>query len=65
MVVLLLAALASAQPVSLTPEVSVPFPGGAVVRVSSPTEPGADAVNWFHTETLYAPGKRVAAVRFC
>ncbi|BDP41774.1 hypothetical protein DAETH_17430 [Deinococcus aetherius] len=35
------------------------------MTVAPPTEPDHSDVNWYHVETLYSPGHRAAAVRFC
>ncbi|WP_221089943.1 hypothetical protein [Deinococcus aquaedulcis] len=51
-----------AAPVALT-QLNVPFPGGSVVTVRA--SPNTDIYAWEHKQTLYAPGRRAAAVLFC
>lgn len=51
-----------AAPVGLT-QLNVPFPGGPVVTVRA--SPNTDSDAWEHKQTLYAPGRRAAAVLFC
>ena len=63
MLALLLAAAVSIPP---PPQTTVNFPGAAPITVVGPATPAGRAdFPWTLAQTLYAPGQRTAAVRFC